>query len=302
MSSRSYPLIGADDIRKTDLPMNEPNHDLHVGLVPYLNVQPLIWAFEQELIPCRTGDGRPMHFEAAVPSVLAERLRRAQCHVAIVPAFEYFGGGRYAILPTGAIATRREVGSVLIVANAPLEQLRRVTLDPASLTSVNLLRVLRAEKKWPFALEEGRRSEEPLRAADWLLTTREPAGQLLIGDPALVAVGRFPYAYDLGSLWYELTQLPFVFAVWLVHPSASECALCEPFGQARILGTSHLEQVAADCARRFGFSPEFALNYFRTNLWFELGESELEGLRTFGQLLHKHGLISHPPALRFHDR
>ncbi len=283
--------------------MNQSNQELRVGLVPYLNVQPLIWAFEQELIPNQSGDGWPMYFEAAVPSVLAERLRRAQCQVALVPAFEYFwGAGQYSILPAGAIATRREVGSVLVVANAPLEQLERVVLDPASLTSVNLLRVLRAERKWPFALEEGRRREAPLHAADWLLNTREAAGQLLIGDPALAAVGRFPYTYDLGSLWYELTQLPFVFAAWLVHPSASERALREPFTQARVLGTSHLEQVAGDCARRFGFSPEFALKYFRENLWFELGEAELEGLRTFGNLLHKHGLIPPPPALRFHER
>jgi len=286
----SHETAVSDDIR-----------EVCVGLVAYLNVQPLVWAFDHGLVAPTSADGRPLRFESAVPSALAARLRTGQVHVGIVPVFEYFATPGYTIVPAGAIATRRRVGSVLLVANAPLERLRRVTLDPASLTSANLLRVLHAERRWGFDLVEGGRTHEPARAADWLFDTPEPAGQLLIGDPALAAIGRFPFIYDLGTLWYELTGLPFVFATWLVHPLAQRVPLLEPLRRAREIGTAHLAEVAAERGPRFGFPPDFTLRYFSENLWFELGEDEMAGIREYGRLLHRHGLVPETRPLRLQE-
>ncbi len=282
--------------------MKKPDAQIRVGLVAYLNVQPLVWAFQKGLVAPQTQDGRELIFVSEIPRRLAHSLRSGRCLVGIVPVFEYFSGPSYTILPAGGIATQHRVGSVLIVANAPLENLEVVALDPSSLTSVNLLRVLHAENAWPFELIEQPPVSDPMHAADWLLQTTRPAGQLLIGDPALAASMRFPYVYDLGALWYELTGLPFVFATWLVHPDARDVPLMEPFARARELGVAHLEQVAHERAGDFGFAPDFAVRYFRENLHFELGENEIAGIREFGRLLARHGLIAETRELRFHQR
>jgi len=39
-------------------------------------------------------------------------------------------------------------------------------------------------------------------------------GELVIGDEALVRRPEFSAVLDLGELWFEMTGLPFVFAVW----------------------------------------------------------------------------------------
>ena len=43
--------------------------------------------------------------------------------------------------------------------------------------------------------------------------------RLVIGDAALVlgAAPQYPYAYDLGEMWKQWTDLPFVFAVWVAR-------------------------------------------------------------------------------------
>lgn len=276
--------------------------EVRVGLVSYLNVKPLVWAFEKGLIPCTTADGHRIQFEDAVPRLLAQRLREGVCHVGIVPTFEYFCHPNYSIIPAGAIATRRRVGSVIIVANAPLEKLQRVVLDSASLTSVHLLRILHAEHRWEFELVDGRPPQHLGAPHEWLRETSTPAGQLLIGDPALAALGQFPYTYDLGALWYELTGLPFVFATWLAHPHARGISLMKPLERAREIGKTHLAEIAAECAPPAGFAPSFIERYFRENLCFDLGEEEIAGLREFGRLCAKWGFCS-PAAteLRFQE-
>lgn len=274
----------------------------HVGLVAYLNVRPLVWAFEAGLVAPLTSDGCPLSFRAALPSRLAEQLRRGECDLGIVPVFEWITNPVYTILPAGAIATHGNVGSVVLVANAPLERLQVVRLDPASLTSSHLLLVLRAERRWSFRVESLAPTLDLAPDADWVLRSPEPAGQLLIGDPALAARGRYPFLYDLGSLWFDLTGLPFVFAAWLVHPRARRAPLLEPFRRAKACGMDHLPQIARECAAGSPFSPDFLLHYFREQLCFELGEKEQAGLLEFARLAAKHGLCSRPPELKLHDR
>jgi chorismate dehydratase len=284
-----------------------------VGNVPYLNVQPLIWAFQCGLVAPQDGNGIPLRFEGVDPRRLAQRLRAGEFDVAIVPVFEYFQHPVYTILPAGAIATPRHVGSVQVFANDPIEALEGIYLDTASLTSINLLRILAAENRWQV------RFEEPRDSAALTPTSPRTAGRiqqnstfsigtlparwgcLLIGDPALKAVGQFRFAYDLGALWYELTGLPFVFAAWLVHPSAKNAKLREPFTKARMVGCAHLETIAKQWAPRLGITAEFTLRYLKENLSYELNEAEIAGMREFARLSERHGLCASVPEFRYHE-
>ncbi|GIX43902.1 MAG: hypothetical protein D6691_03390 [Candidatus Hydrogenedentota bacterium] len=291
-----------------------PPASWRVGNVPYLNVQPLIWAFQRGLVTPRDGDGTPLIFEDVHPRKLARRLHAGEFDVAIVPVFEYFQHPIYAILRAGAIATPRHVGSVQVFANDPIETLEGIYLDTASLTSINLLRILAAEHRWRVRFEERRDGAGPTATAKWtdgetLQNSASSVGSLpprwgclLIGDPALQAVGRFRFAYDLGALWYELTGLPFVFAAWLVHPSAKNAKLLDPFTKARTVGCAHLEAIAEEWAPRLGITADFALRYLRENLSYELHEAEIAGMREFARLSERHGLCAAVPEFRYHER
>src|SRR5690242_7199972 len=104
-----------------------------VGSVSYLNAVPLTRRVEDEVI-------------FATPAKLAEMLRRDELDAGLVSVVEVLFNDRYDVLDCIAIASLGEVKSVLLAHRHPLEEAREVFCDPASLTSVELARVLLAER------------------------------------------------------------------------------------------------------------------------------------------------------------
>src|SRR6185312_14633939 len=133
-----------------------------VGSVRYLNAVPLTRGLEDEII-------------FAVPSKLAAMLQRDELDAALVSVTEVLFHDRYDILDGAAIASLGEVKSVVLAHRRPIEEAREIFCDTASLTSVNLLRVLLAER--------GLKPEfKPLAGYDFKAL---PDYALLIGNPAL---------------------------------------------------------------------------------------------------------------------
>src|SRR5438477_8431986 len=104
-----------------------------VGSVRYLNAVPLTRGLEEQV-------------SFTVPSNLAEMLRREQLDAALVSVTEVLFNDRYDILDGIAVASLGEVKSVFLAHRRPIEDVTEVFCDTASLTSVNLLRVLLAER------------------------------------------------------------------------------------------------------------------------------------------------------------
>src|SRR5579859_6002450 len=136
--------------------------EFRVGSVGYLNAVPLTRGLEEEVI-------------FATPSKLAEMLRRDELDAGLVSVVEVLFNDRYDVLDGIAIASLGEVKSVLLAHRRPLEEAREIFCDTASLTSVELARVLLAERglKPQF---------KPLASYD---LGSLPDYALLIGDRAL---------------------------------------------------------------------------------------------------------------------
>ena len=104
-----------------------------LGSVHYLNAAPLTFGIEDQMV-------------FTTPARLAELLRRDELDAALVSITEVLLNDRYDILDGVAIAALGEVYSVLLAHKKPLAEVREVFCDTASLTSVNLLKVLLAER------------------------------------------------------------------------------------------------------------------------------------------------------------
>src|SRR5437660_3210409 len=104
-----------------------------VGSVPFLNAVPLTRGLEEQIL-------------FVTPSKLAEMLRRDELDAALVSVTEVLFNDRYDILDGIAVASLGEVKSVLLAHRRPIEEVSEIFCDTASLTSVNLLRVLLAER------------------------------------------------------------------------------------------------------------------------------------------------------------
>lgn len=236
-----------------------------VGSVPFLNSVPLTRGLEDEIV-------------YAVPSKLADMLRRDELDAALVSLAEVLFTDRYDVLDEIAIASLGEVKSILLAHRKPLEEAQVVYCDPASITSVHLLRVLLAER--------GLKPEfKPLPTYD---PAALPDYALLIGDPALdLLLGPHQHElWDLGAAWFELTKLPFVYAVWALRRGVENAPLRIQLRDARDFGLDTLDHIIAN---RTEYTRDFRSDYLGWHIHYYLGADEKRGIAKFIELLRKHG-------------
>jgi chorismate dehydratase len=258
---------------------------LRIGCVKYLNARPLIHG----------GEGG-VDFDH--PSALCNKLAAGKLDVALVSSFEFLRNPIYRIVDDVSIASDGPVYSVVVAHRGQIDQIEEVELDPASETSVNLLRCLIPELGLPPRLVRRRTAVWP--GAAELKTGRR--ARLLIGDQAV----RFRRHYanefsfwDLGEHWQKSVGLPFVYALWLIRPEVADPKqIADRLRVLRDQNLSNLDHVipdlvagAVDLGPHRRLNREFLSRYYRENLRFSFGEKEKEGLRIFANLCIKHGLL-----------
>lgn len=236
-----------------------------VGSVDALNTVPLTRGLEDQII-------------FATPARLAEMLRRDELDAALVSVVEVLLNDRYDVLDGIAIASLGEVKSVLLAHRRPLEEAKEIFCDTASLTSVRLLRVLLAERGLmpefkPLADDKG---------------ASPPDYLMLIGDRALdFLLGPHEHEiWDLGAAWYELTGLPFVYAVWALRRGIENAELRRQLTEAKAFGLETLDTIIRNQTE---YDEDFRKDYLGWHIHYHLGTDEKRGLVKFMELLHKHG-------------
>jgi chorismate dehydratase len=200
--------------------------------------------------------------------------------VGLVPIYEALARPGYLIVDGVAIASDGPVHSVFLAYRGRLNAVRSVAVDPASLTSVHLLKVLLAEF---YGL---RPTFEPVAAPGTC------DALLLIGNQAIDFRAEAPSGYeflDLGEEWKRWTGLPFVFAVWLLRDDiGGVVAAAEELRTLKREGVRQIpEIVAAETSR----DCEFVARYLTQHIRFDLGTSEKTGIGRFRELLEKHRLL-----------
>jgi chorismate dehydratase len=253
-------------LRKREEDLTESLAPFRVGSVPYLNAVPLTRGLEDEIV-------------FATPARLAEMLRRDELDAALVSVTEVLFTDRYDILDGVAVASLGEVKSVLLAHRGPLGEAKEIFCDPASLTSVNLLRVLLAE--------QGIRPEfKPLASYDHAAL---PDYTLLIGDPAIdfLRSDHQHQIWDLGATWFELTRLPFVYAVWALRRGIEFKGLARQLRDAKDFGLETLDHIINS---RSEYDLSFRKDYLGWHIHYHLGFDEKRGLKRFAELLSKHGV------------
>jgi chorismate dehydratase len=236
-----------------------------VGSVGYLNTVPLTRGLEEEVV-------------YATPSRLAEMLQRDELDAGLVSVVEVLFNDRYDILDGIAIASLGEVKSVLLAHRKPLSEATEIFCDTASLTSVQLLRVLLAERglKPQF---------KPLGTYNMAAL---PDYAMLIGDPALdFALAPHEHEiWDLGAAWFEMTSLPFVYAVWALRRGVQNAPLRQLLREARDFGLDTLDSIIRT---RTEYDYDFRKDYLSWHIHYHLGSDEKRGLAKFIELLGRHG-------------
>jgi len=243
------------------------SESLRVGCVPYLNARPLIRA-------C------PFPVRLEHPSVLTRSFFGGALDAALLPVFPLLERGVAGVVDGVGIGSHGVVGSVFLAYRGALRGVREVRLDPASMTSVNLLAVVLAEFHGMRPVwDEGAEA------------------RLLIGDQAnafRASEGGGAWEYlDLGEEWTRCTGLPFVYAAWALG-NEEAIAEAERFREWKTAGLGQIGEIAVE-----ENDPAFARDYLTRKIRFDLGEEERRGIAEFGRLLVKCGRLRRVNALRY---
>ena len=257
-------------LRAREMNLERSLAPFRVGSVPYLNAVPLTRGLEDEIV-----------FEP--PSRLAEMLRSGELDAALLSITEALFSSQYDILDSIAIASLGEVFSVFLAHTVPLERITAVHCDPASLTSVNLLRVLFGERGLNVEFKTLTGSPHDHEAV------------LLIGNPAIdFRRGSHQHEiWDLGAAWFETTRLPFVYAVWVLQRNKETETLRRLLREAKDFGLDTLDYLIEN---RSEYDHFFRKDYLGWHIHYHLGADEKRGVAEFVRLLRKHcGREVHEP-------
>ena len=161
----------------------------------------------------RESEFSDVEFVDGPPSAHCAGLKDGSIHLSPASSITFAQKpGAFVLAPDICTSCSFEVRSVKLFSKVPIEELshKSVCLTAQSETSVNLLKILLQER---FGLQ-------PSYRAGVYESTDDAC--LLIGDQALEENERhrFAYDYDLGSLWQDWQQVPFVFGAWIISKKA----------------------------------------------------------------------------------
>ena len=267
---------------------------MRVSAISYLNTAPLMWNFEYG--PQKERLLQQFDVDYTIPSRCAQMLAEGSADIGIIPVAAYATIPDLRILSDVAIASKRDVRSILLVSERSLNQIRSVALDSSSRTSAALIQVLFAmhwRREVAFAPAEPA-LEEMLREHD---------AALLIGDPALQVDRSRYHTWDLAEEWLLFTGKPFVFALWAVRPAtASEdelAAIAEVFRESRDAGLAHIDDIAEEWSKHLGLSRNSIVSYLSQNIHYHLDQENIAGMQLFFRHAAELNVLPSAPELRF---
>jgi len=264
-----------------------------LGVVSYLNAQPLTYAIERL--------NQDVEVTVDLPSRLADGLADGRFDVALIPSIECFRQPGTTVISDACVACEGPVLSIKLYSRVPIDRIASLLVDEGSRTSAAMTRILLKER---FGLEP---KVESLPIGRSLLDMTADAA-MVIGDRGLLPPqGVFEEVWDMGEQWTDWTGLPFVFAMWVARPECSRhsfdlASLGQLLNEARDEGVTQLATIAQNEASRLGLPPEQCLVYLRDHLEFHLGNRQRQGLDRFRELAQEHGLCPPGAEVAFRDQ
>jgi len=182
---------------------------IRIGALSYLNTIPFIYGLKKyNLI---SEDNIVYNF----PSNSAKSLINNDVDVALIPSVALRFLKNYSIISNFCIVSEKEVDSVCVYSDVNINDVKEIILDYQSNTSVELLKIIIKDywKISPKLINSKEGYESNIKGS---------TAALVIGDRAFALNGKYKYTYDLASLWYQMTNLPFVFACWVTTVKLSD--------------------------------------------------------------------------------
>ncbi|MCF6247945.1 MAG: menaquinone biosynthesis protein [Desulfobacula sp.] len=274
--------------------MNESQ--INMGKISYINASPVFYGLDRGLLP----DWLKMIPD--VPSVLNQKIMAGEIKISpISAAFYAMNHNDLLLLPDLSISCHGPVLSVLLASHHPIEDLnnKTVVFTPESASSTSFLKMIFNQKKIAPHFEV-----RPVNNCQTASTNADAV--LVIGDIALTQPWNtvFEYCIDLGQLWYKMTQMPFVFAVWVVRRSFAKKypdrtrKIHELLLTSKSQGYRHLDQIIQAGQKKLNIDASIVTRYFDL-LHCNLNNEKVKAMGVFFDSLFDQGVLLDKADIEF---
>jgi chorismate dehydratase len=244
---------------------------IRISAVSYLNTKPFILGLQ------RAAWWQEIELSLETPAQTALKLLSGEAQIGLVPVAVIPQLPNAQLISNYCIGTTGKVATVCLYSQVPLLQIEQIWLDYQSRTSVQLLQIL-CKHHWHIA-------PRFLPASEGFESQIEGStAGLVIGDRAIALNTQFPYIYDLGEVWLQYAQLPFVFAAW-VSTAPLSAHFEQQLNAAFADGLQHIDQVVQQYAAQY---PKYfdIKNYLCQNICYTFDQAQKTGLQRFWDLLN----------------
>lgn len=240
---------------------------IKISIVNYTNTLPFKWAIKKSSIL------QKIDLQEDIPSICGQKLKFKQVDLALVPVAMIAELDTYFISTDYCIGANGKVDSVKLYSDVPIADIKTVTLDYQSRSSITLTKVL-LKFFW-------KKEVEYIDAMPGF--ENEIAGNnaaVVIGDRTFSLNGKFQYEYDLADEWKKFTGLPFVFAAWISTEKLPAEFILE-FNKVLKNGVEHIEEaVEADYDVK-NLSKENTIEYLTERIDYKLDHDKRKALDLF---------------------
>ncbi|MFO7791147.1 MAG: menaquinone biosynthesis protein [Bacteroidales bacterium] len=245
---------------------------IKISAVDFLNTLPFRYGLENsEFIASHTC------IDYDIPSVCAARLKNGDADIGLVPIAVLPELKDHEIISDYCLGAKKQIDSVFLFGQQPVDKMSEILLDYRSRTSVNLVRIL-ANEHWditPTWIEASRGYETKIQ---------KHTGGVIIGDKALELSNHFAYRYDLAEAWHALTGEEFVFAAWVTNKKLPEFFKKE-FNVSLQYGIKHIDKALKKLGDKYKHLP--AEMYLKNRIDYHWNNSKKQSMQLFLEKIKK---------------
>lgn len=257
---------------------------LRVGIVPYLNMLPLIHGLADLRLPSRPDAS--LAVISLPPSRMIAQMESGDLDIGMAPVAGVFDHPDWKIVGSSMIGSHGPVKSVLMISMDPPDRWTLLHPDSHSRTS-NVLSQVLLSRCFGVRPQLG----EPIPVEGWSPPDRPAPGEafLLIGTRALKYRNLWKseggHCIDLGRLWTKWTSLPFVYAVWAARPGIDASAWMPEFEKLKARNQQNLDQIIPQWPglNDEGLTFSEAKEYLTKNIAFDFDAEAQTAIRRFYQ-------------------
>lgn len=258
--------------------MAEPKQ---IGIPPTLLTRPLTEALRHAVHYRLVEEPRP---------TLAHKLHLHELSAALLSPLDYAReSSDFQIVPGFAVASFHGNGSVMVRFRDGVQTINTLAVNPAFASEIVMAKIVLAEE---FAVEP---TIVPLNAPPDVMLQKADAA-LITGDDAFRFRHESENIIDIVEEWNEMTDLPFVHALWCCREGNLTTADLDTLQHLQAKSTTSITAIAAT------YPPEQrnAVIEYLSSFSYTLDDEVREALAETMRYLYYHGVLPDVAELNFH--